>query len=284
MALVDSKETLEEARKEGYAVPQFNGATLETILAIIKTAKKFNSPVILGTSEGEISHSSEEIIASMVEAVSKKEDFPVTLHLDHGSTFENVKKCIDAGYTSVHIDASHLPFEENIELTKKVVDFAHEKGVQVEGELGKVTTPKSNNEKIDRAQFFTDPSKVAEFITRTGVDSLAISVGTAHGAYKGNTEIDFELLKKIGEVTSTPLVLHGASLVSESDIQRAISLGVSKVNINTELRFAFTNSIRETLKKHPEEYVPHKIFDRGIAEMEKVCEDKIKMFKSLNRN
>lgn len=276
--LISSKKILQEARDKGFAVPQFNAATLEAILAIAKAAQKAKTSVIIGTSEGEIAHSSEKYLSAMVKEAADSISVPLVLHLDHGSSLEQIKKCIDAGYTSVHIDASAKEFEENIKLTKEVVEYAHKKDVQVEGELGKVLTPKSNNDATDRSEFFTDPEKVEEFVEKTGIDSLAISIGTAHGAYKGDTKIDFERLKEIATKTEVPLVLHGASMIPDEDIKKAIGFGISKININTELRLAYSNSLRETLEKHPEEYIPHYIFKDAIEEMRKVCEDKLELF------
>lgn len=280
LMLVNSKQILEKAKRGSYAVPQFNCSNLEIILGIKKAAKELNSSVIFATSENEILHSNELFVAAMVKTAAEELNVSVSLHLDHGHTFEQAKRCIDAGYTSVHIDGSELSYEENITLTKKVAEYAHLNNVQVEGEIGRVLTPNASDEKVDRSEFFTKPEEAVEFIEKTEIDSLAISIGTAHGAYKGETRIDFDRLEKIADTVGIPLVLHGGSMVTEEDIKKAITLGISKININTELRLAFSNYLREFLQNHPEEYVPGKILDGVISEISKVCEEKIKIFGS----
>lgn len=278
--LVNSKKLLQKARKEGYAVPAFNTSDLEMTMGIMRACEKLDSPVILATSERQIRFSNEREIFAILRTFAKEAKVPVAIHLDHGGSFEQAKKCIDTGYTSIHIDGSTLPYEENIELTKKVVAYAKKKNVSVEGELGHIITPKSKGDKTDRTLYFTDPEKAAEFVKKTGIDSLAISVGTAHGAYKGETNIDFDRLREIGESVDIPLVLHGGSMVPAHDIKKAVALGIAKINVNTELRLAFTNYLRKYLPAHKKEYVPEKIMEGAIEAVAKVCEDKIKMFRS----
>lgn len=277
MALVNSKELLKKAREDGYAVPQFNASNLEIILGIIKSAEALKSPVIIGTSGNEIKHSSEKYLVGMVK-VAAEADIPVALNLDHGKSLEQIERCVSTGYTSCHLDGSELSYEENIELTKKAAEICHSKNVQIEGELGKVPTPKEDGSGGETD--LTDPSKVFDFVQKTGIDSLAISVGTAHGPYKGESKIDFKLLEEIAEKTEIPLVLHGASMVPDEDIRSAISLGISKININTELRKAFVDAVKDHLEENPNEKVPHKMLDKAIENISVICEDKIRLFGS----
>ena len=276
--LVSTKKLLNDARQGHYAVPAFNTSDLEMTMGIMRACEKLGSPVILATSERQIRFSNEREIYAILRTFAKEAKVPVAIHLDHGGSFEQAKKCIDIGYTSIHIDGSSLPYEENIEITKKVVAYAKKKNVSVEGELGHIITPKSKGDKTDRTLYFTDPEKAVEFVKKTGIDSLAISVGTAHGAYKGETNIDFDRLREIGKSVDVPLVLHGGSMVPKHDIQKAIQLGISKININTELRLSFTKYLRYYLVKNKRAYVPEEIMKGAIEAVAKDCEDKIEQF------
>ncbi|PIZ00668.1 tagatose-bisphosphate aldolase [bacterium (Candidatus Howlettbacteria) CG_4_10_14_0_8_um_filter_40_9] len=281
--LVSTKKLLNDARQGHYAVPAFNTSDLEMTMGIMRACEKLGSPVILATSERQIRFSNEREIYAILRTFAKEAKVPVAIHLDHGGSFEQAKKCIDIGYTSIHIDGSSLPYEENIEITKKVVAYAKKKNVSVEGELGHIITPKSKGDKTDRTLYFTDPEKAVEFVKKTGIDSLAISVGTAHGAYKGETNIDFDRLREIGKSVDVPLVLHGGSMVPKHDIQKAIQLGISKININTELRLSFTKYLRYYLVKNKRAYVPEEIMKGAIEAVAKDCEDKIEQFGSSKK-
>jgi len=280
--IVSSKNLLQKARKGGYAVGQFNTVNLETTLAILKTAEKLKSPVIIATSENEVGYSAPQTIVALVSAIAKNSKIPVAIHLDHGSNFNLIKECILAGYTSIHIDTSAKPFFQNALAVKKVVALCRPKGIQVEAELGQIPTP-VRNQKVARQLYFTNSQEAADFVAKTGTDSLAISVGTAHGAYKGKTKIDFELLGEIGKKVKIPLVLHGGSLVPDAQIKKAVKLGISKVNVNTELRQAFTGAVRKELEAKPQEIVPYKILPAGITAVSKIVEGKIKLFGSQNK-
>lgn len=283
--LISSKEILKQAKARSYAVPQCNTSTLEVTRAIIRVAKKMSSPVIAATSEGEVSYLESYPFVSLVKALSQAIGIDIVLHLDHAKNIDIVRSCLKAGYTSIHIDGSDKPYEENIALTEAVVNLAKETGASVEGELGKVGSKyyqSSQISKVDESEF-TDPAMVDNFVTRTGINSLAIGVGTVHGAYKGETKIDFERLKKIQEATEIPLVLHGSSMVKEEDLKKAMTLGVTKFNFNTELRLAFTNTLRTILNDKPEEYVPYKYLPEVIQAVEKVVEEKIRFCGSANK-
>lgn len=281
--LTTNKKILENAYYHRFAVGAFNVPNLEIASAVIEVAVKLQSPVIIESSKSEMHHGGADYLAAIVRKAAEKYKIPMSIHLDHGDSFETVSEAIEAGYTSVHIDGSNLPFEENLALTKKVVAFAHKRGVSVEGEVGKVLTPKFEGEDRHRADFFTDPNDAKYFIEETKVDSLAISIGSAHGAYKGKIELDLNLLAKISRLCGIPLVLHGGSMVPTDQLKRAIYNGIAKININTELRLIFTNTIRSYLEAHPEEYVPYVYLREAKDEVKKVVEEKMKLFGSVKK-
>lgn len=283
--IISSKQILNKARKQGFAVPHFNTVNLETTLAILKAAK--NTPLrqgfagqaflIIATSEGEAKYSNPEIIADLVKKISDEFGVKVALHLDHGKDINIIKQCIKAGYSSIHFDGSELPYTENVKKTKQIVALCKKKKVQVEGELGRVLTPK-DGEKVERKDFFTDPDQAQDFVKKTGIDSLAIAIGTAHGPYKGKTKLDLARLKEISRKLKTPLVLHGGSLVPKDQLKKAIKLGIAKVNINTELRQAFANGLKESFKKNPSEITPYKFLAKSQDYMYNICVEKIRLF------
>ena len=282
MPLVTTKEMFNKAYAGGYAVGAFNVNNMEIVQGIIEAAKEENAPVILQVSAGARKYASPVYLRKLVEAAVEDSGLPIVLHLDHGSDFEICKSCIDSGFTSVMIDGSKYPFEENIKITKQVVDYAHERGVVVEAELGKLAGIEDAVKVSEKDAIFTDPDEAAEFVERTGIDSLAVAIGTSHGAYKfkGEPKLDFERLEKISKlIPGFPIVLHGASSVPqefvekcnkfggnipgaqgvpEEMLRKAASMAVCKINIDTELRLAMTASIREYLVNHPEEFDPRK--------------------------
>ena len=227
MSLVNTKKMLEDAKKNKYAVGAFNVHNLETLKAVAKAAYEMRSPLILQTTPGTIKHAGEDYIAAMAKVASEKYDIPIALHLDHGNSFDLVVKCIRAGYTSVMIDGSELSYEQNVELTKKVVEVAHAVGVTVEAELGSIVGVEDDMYVKEDKSAFTDPEMAADFVEKTGVDSLAIAIGTAHGMYKGEVKLDFERLKEIASLVDIPLVLHGASGVPDELVKKAIAIGMS---------------------------------------------------------
>ncbi|MFA5047878.1 MAG: class II fructose-bisphosphate aldolase [Patescibacteria group bacterium] len=285
--LVHIKNLVTQAQKNKYAVGAFNTCNLETTLGIVRAAVKKKSPVIVQVSEATIKYAGLQNIVAIIKSVSNTEgrSVPIALHLDHGKSFEMSVSCIKAGFSSVHIDASDLSFENNIKLTKRVAELARSKGVWVQAELGslighegltKVVIPK------DADSYMTDPTTVKEFIKRTGVNSLAVSVGAMHGSFKGKEKIQLPRLRKIHQqAPNMPLVLHGASGLSSRDILGAIKLGVRIINIDTDLRIAFTETLRATMKTMPKTfYDPRKVLAPSIETIQDVVEKHIAAFGS----
>ncbi|MGF7397692.1 class II fructose-1,6-bisphosphate aldolase [Thermoanaerobacterium thermosaccharolyticum] len=281
--LVTGIELLKKANEEGYAVGAFNTNNLEITQAIVEAAEEMKSPAIIQVSEGGLKYAGIETISAIVRTLATKASVPIALHLDHGTDFNNVMKCLRNGWTSVMMDASKLPLEKNIEVTKNVVTIAHGMGVSVEAEIGKIGGTEDNVTVDEREAAMTDPDEAYKFAKETGVDYLAISIGTAHGPYKGEPKLDFDRLKKIKEMLKMPIVLHGASGVPEADIRKAVSLGVNKINIDTDIRQAFAARLRELLKEDGEVYDPRKILGPCKEAMKEVVKSKMRMFGSEGR-
>ncbi len=267
MPLVTSKEMLNNAQKGQYAVGAFNAENMEMVKAIIGAAEELQAPVMIQTTPSTIKYGTVETFYAMVAAEAKKASVPVCLHLDHGNSFELAVQAMQAGYTSVMIDGSHEDFEGNIEVSKKVADVANALGIPVEAELGKVGG-KEDDLEAD-ADTNTDPQEAKEFVERTGVTSLAVAIGTAHGFYVGTPVLDKERVSEIRELVSIPLVLHGASGLSDEDVKECVSRGICKVNFATELRVAYTDACKKLLEEKPETYDPKKL---GVVAMEAVKE------------
>lgn len=267
MSLVTSKKMLLDAKKGGYAVGAFNVENMEMVKAVIAAAEELHAPVMLQTTPSTVKYGSLETYAAIVAAEAKKAKVPVCLHLDHGNSYELAVAAIEAGYTSVMIDGSHESFEDNIEVTRKVVEAAKAKGIPVEAELGKVGG-KEDDLEAD-ADTNTDPQEAKEFVERTGVSSLAIAIGTAHGFYVGTPVLDKARVSDIKNLVSVPLVLHGASGLSEEDVRECVARGMCKVNFATELRAAYTDAVKKLLAEKPETYDPKKL---GVVGMEAVKE------------
>jgi fructose-bisphosphate aldolase class II len=303
--LVTNKDLLIPARRGAYAVGAFNINNLETLLAVSEAAFEEKSPAIVAVTPSAIKYAGLPYISEIAKTAAESSAFPVSLHLDHGEDFDTVYKCIGAGFTSVMIDGSHLKFEENIALTKRVVDLAHPKGVAVEAELGRLAGVEEKTVE-EKEAILTDPDSAREFVDRTGVDALAVAVGTSHGAYKFKAEpkLDFERLKAISDRVHVPLVLHGASSVPawviskaskygaelsgakgipEDHIKKAISLGIAKINIDTDLRLAFTATVREVLANSPKEFDPRKILGPAKEAMKEIVRGKMRLFGSSGR-
>lgn len=293
------------AMQKAYAVGAFNISNLESLLAVVEAAAEEKSPVIVAVTPSSIEYAGLAYIGKMVRAAAESAPVLMSLHLDHGKGVETVSKCIEVGFTSVMIDGSHLKFEENVALTKRVVDLARPKGVSVEAELGKLAGVEESTVE-EKEAVLTDPDAAKEFVERTGVDALAIAIGTSHGAYKfkGEPKLDFERLKLIREKVNTLLVLHGASSVPsriiekavkygaelggakgipEEHIQKAISLGITKINIDTDLRLAFTAATREFLVKSPKVFDPRKILGSSKEAMKEVVKGKMRLFGSSGK-
>jgi fructose-bisphosphate aldolase class II len=303
--LVTNKDLLVLARQRAYAVGAFNINNLETLLAVSEAAVEEKSPAIVAVTPSAIKYAGLPYISEIARTAAESSAVPMSLHLDHGEDFDTVYKCITAGFTSVMIDGSHLKFNENIALTKRVVDLAHPKGVAVEAELGRLAGVEEKTVE-EKEAILTDPDSAREFVKRTGVDALAVAVGTSHGAYKFKAEpkLDFERLKVISNGVHVPLVLHGASNVPawliekaskygaeldgakgipEDHIKEAISLGIAKINIDTDLRLAFTATVREVLANSPREFDPRKILGRAKETMKEVVKGKMRLFGSSGR-
>lgn len=303
--LVTNKEIMSAAVAKNYAVGAFNINNLETLLAITEAAVEEKSPAIVAVTPSAIKYAGMEYLTTIVKAASRATPQPLSLHLDHGTDVETAAKCVQAGFTSVMIDASHLNFEENIAATKKVVGIAHLKGVSVEAELGRLAGVEESTVE-EKDAILTDPDSAKEFVKRTGVDALAVAIGTSHGAYKfkSKPKLDFDRLQAIRKGTDVLLVLHGASSVPqwiiekaakygaelggakgipEEHIKTAISLGVSKINIDTDLRLAFTSAVREVLATSPKEYDPRKILGPAKKAMKAVVQDKMRLFGSSGK-
>ena len=299
MALVTTKEMFKKAYEGGYAIGAFNINNMEIIQAITEAAEELRSPVILQVSAGARKYAKHEYLVALAQAAIKDTGVDLALHLDHGADFEICKACIDGGFTSVMIDGSHYSFEENVALTKQVVDYAHAHGVVVEGELGKLAGIEDDVKVAADDAMYTDPGEVEEFVSRTGVDSLAIAIGTSHGAYKfkGEPKLRFNILEDISRrLPGFPIVLHGASSVipelveeinacggnldgargvPEELLRRAASMAVCKINIDSDIRLAMTAGIRRVMKNQPEVFDPRTYLTVGRDEVRKMVRHKI---------
>ena len=308
MPLVTTKEMFEKSMKEHFAIGAFNVNNMEIIQGIVDAASEENSPVILQASSGAIKYARPTYLKKMVEAAVEETNIPIALHLDHGADFETCKACVDAGFTSVMIDGSKYDFEENVRITKQVVDYAHAHGVVVEAELGKLAGIEDDVNVSEADAKYTDPDQAAEFVERTGCDSLAIAIGTSHGAYKfkGEAKLRFDILAKIKEkIPNTPIVLHGASTVipelvdmcnkygadipgakgvPDEILHEASLSGVSKINVDTDLRLAMTAQIRRVFAEEPSAFDPRKYLTPAREEIKKTVQHKIRdVFGSSNK-
>lgn len=279
----NSKEILLKAQKEGYAVPAFNCHNLETIQVIAETASELKSPVIIAGTPGTFDYAGRDYIQSIIETAAKKYNVPIIIHLDHHTDINSIKESLELGTKSVMIDASHYSYEENIKIVSDVVKLAYSYGATVEAELGMLGGQEDDLIIDEKDSKYTNPSQAADFVKRTGIDSLAVAIGTAHGLYKEEPKLDFERLKEIREVVDIPLVLHGASGVPEESVRKAISLGITKVNIATELKIPFSNELRKYLIEHPEANDPRKYMADAKKAMADVVKEKILMCMSENR-
>ena len=294
MPLVNTTEMFKKAYEGGYAIGAFNVNNMEIVQGIVDACKELNSPVILQVSAGARKYAKHVYLMKMIEAAVADTDLPIAVHLDHGPDFETCKSCIDGGFSSVMIDGSHFSFEENIAVTKKVVEYAHDHGVVVEAELGRLAGVEDDVKVSAEDSSYTQPDEVEEFVTRTGCDSLAIAIGTSHGAYKfkGEPKLRFDILEEVGRrLPGFPIVLHGASSVipeyveminqfggkmpgaqgvPEDMLRKAASMAVCKINIDSDLRLAFTGLVRKHFAEHPDHFDPRQYLTdarNGIREM-----------------
>lgn len=281
MALATSKALLLDAQEKGYAVGAFNVENMEMVQAVISAAEQLRSPVILQTTPSTLKYASPEIYYANVAAAAAAATVPVVMHLDHGSSFSLALRAFRAGYTSIMIDGSHSPFEENIALTKSVVEACHAGGVPVEAELGKVG---GKEDDLDGGSGgYTVPEEAAEFAERTGVDSLAVAIGTAHGVYKGVPKLDLDRISRIRKLVSVPLVLHGTSGVPDDTVKECIARGMCKVNYATDLRIAFTAGVKEYLAEHPDVFDPKKYCAVGREKVKQYVMQKMTVCGSAGR-
>jgi len=306
MGLVTNRELLQKAFREGYAVGAFNINNMEFLEALATAAREERSPVIVAVSEGAIKYAGFEVLVGMVQVVASRTPAPMSLHLDHGKDPAVIRQCIEGGFTSVMIDASDKEFSENVRVTRSVVESAAARGVSVEAELGRLAGIEDAVSVAERDALLTDPAQAAEFVKSTGVDSLAVSIGTSHGAYKfkGESVLAVDRVKQIRDMIGIPLVLHGASGVSQAivnkaaqygaalgkpagvpddSIREAIRYGVAKVNIDTDMRLAFMASLRETLSTKTSEFDPRKILGPARDAIAEVVRGKMKLFGSSGR-
>jgi len=275
MPIANAKDLLMKAEKGGYAIGAFNCTNMEILQAIVGAAEEMEAPVIVQASQGAIKYAGLEYIAALAKTAAEISKVPIAIHLDHGTGFEQVMKCIRFGFTSVMFDGSMLPLEENIARTVEVVKAARFVGVSVEGELGRIGGTEDDVSVEEGEEYFTDPQEAVVFVERTGVDFLAVAVGTVHGKYKGEPKLNFELLEEIKKNVGIPLVLHGSSGLPGEDIKKAVSLGVRKVNIDTDLREAFVEGMKEALEKNPGEIDPRKILGPAREKMKEIVTEKI---------
>ena len=301
--ITTGKRLLDKAKKEGYAVPHFNISNLETLQAVFNVCTKYNAPAMISTSESAIKYMSIPTIVDLFKSYGKRTKTKFALHLDHGKDMKIIKECIKSGYTSVMIDASHEDFKTNIKLTKKVVKLAHNKKISVEAELGTIG---GKEDYVKGNIIYTDPFQAREFVKQTGCDSLAVAIGTSHGAYKfpGKSHLNIDVLCAVKQIVKIPLVLHGSSNipsllvkkankygakiknahgVSDSDVRKAVKNGINKINIDSDLRIAFDAGIREFLKKNPSSIDYRAMLISARLEMEKVIEHKIKLLGCKNK-
>ena len=308
MPLVTTKDMFEKSMKEHFSIGAFNVNNMEIVQAIVKAAADENSPIILQASSSAIKYAGIEYLKKMIESALDEYDIPLALHLDHGPDFETCKMCIDNGFSSVMIDGSKYDFEENIALTRKVVEYAHSKGVVVEAELGKLAGIEDDVNVSASDAMYTDPDQAKEFVDRTSCDSLAIAIGTSHGAYKfkGEAKLRFDILANVKQkLPNTPIVLHGASTVipelvemcnkyggdipgakgvPDEILHEASISGVSKINVDTDLRLAMTAAIRKTFAEDPAVFDPRKYLGNARTLIEEVVKHKIRdVFGSSNK-
>jgi fructose-bisphosphate aldolase class II len=303
--LLTNREILASAMAGNYAVGAFNIHNLESLQAVVTAAQEENSPVIVAVTPSAIKYAGLAYLVKLVKTAAESVAVPMSLHLDHGRDVEIVAKCVDEGFTSVMIDGSHLDFEGNIALTRRVVELAHPRGVSVEAELGRLAGVEEVSVE-EKEAILTDPNAAREFVERTNVDALAVAIGTSHGAYKfkGKPKLDFQRLREIKERVGVPLVLHGASGVPawiiekatrygaqlagargmpDESIKQAIRLGIAKINIDTDLRLAFTATVREVLAKAPTQFDPRKILGPAREAMREVVKTKMRLFGSSRK-
>lgn len=283
MKLHNTKQMLLDAQAGHYAVPAFNIHNLETLSTVVETAAELHSPVIIAATPSTVAYAGKDYLIALVGAAMEKYDIPMSFHLDHHEDVADIEDTVAAGCRSVMIDASKLPYEENVKKVQQVVAFSHTCHATVEAELGRLVGQEDNVVVTDADKAYTNPDDAVRYVEETGIDSLAVAIGTAHGLYKGRPKLDFDRLKEIRSRVSIPLVLHGASDVPDELVEKAISLGITKVNIATDLKIPFANAVKEFFKEHPEANDPRKYMTPGKQAMKEVIIHKIKVCGSEGR-
>jgi tagatose 1,6-diphosphate aldolase GatY/KbaY len=283
MSLVSSTPLLKTARENGYCIGAFNVHTLEMLQAVVEAAEETESPLIIQSTVGTVKHLGPEYIAAAATVASNISTVPVALHLDHCTDFDLIIKCVRAGYTSVMIDASMHTFEENIRQTKKIVEVAKAAGINVEAELGKVGGVEDDIVVAEDDALMADPEECVKFVEMTGVSTLAPAIGTAHGIYKGDPMIDFTRIKNIADRISIPLVLHGGSGIPEEQVKRCVALGMSKMNIATEIRIVFSDAIKAVFANNPEENDPRKYMIPAKKALKEAAIEKMRMLGCIGK-
>lgn len=281
--LVSGKSVLLDARRRGYACGAFNFNNMEFLQGILEAADEEQSPVIVQTSEGALRYAGIDYLSEMVRLAASKTNVPVVLNLDHGLKYETTIRCLQHGWTNLMIDGSALPYEENIAIVRRVCEAAHAGGVSVEAELGKLVGIEDDVKVDENDAVYTHPDEARDFAEKTGVDSLAVAIGTAHGKYKGVPKLDFDRLAEIRKVVDIPLVLHGASGVTDEQIRTAISLGICKINIDTDLRVPFTDAIKKVFADDPEIFDPRKYCGPGREAVKEAVRGKMRLFGSSGK-
>jgi len=282
--ILSTREMLKKAQEEGYAVPAFNIHNMETLQVVVETAFEMRSPVIIAGTPSTVSkYAGPDYIKAMAEVAAGKYDIPIAIHLDHFEDVSEIKKDIDIGFRSCMIDASKEVFEKNIQIVKDVVEYAHKFDTTVEAELGKLGGKEDDLVIDEKDSMYTNPDDAVEFVKRTKVDSLAVAIGTAHGLYKGKAKLDFDRLAEIRKKVSVPLVLHGASDVPDELVKKAISLGICKVNIATDLKIPFANAVKKYFLENPDANDPRKYMTPGKQAMKEIVKHKIEVCASANR-
>ena len=285
MPLVTTTEMFKKAYEGGYAIGAFNVNNMEIVQGITRAAKKLNAPVILQCSAGARKYASHGYLVAMVKAAAEETGLPIALHLDHGPDFETCKACIDGGFTSVMIDGSSLPYEENIAITQKVCEVAHLANVSVESELGTIGTTGNSIEGGTTGIIYTDPDQAKDFVEKTGIDTLAVAIGTAHGIYPSDMkpELRLDILQILKDTLDIPLVLHGGSSNKDEEIAKAVKIGISKINISSDIKVAFYDKCREVLNAHPEYREPLEIYPEPIKACREVIAHKVNLFDSADK-
>ena len=281
--LVTSREIMEHANRHGYAVGGFNVSNMEVLKGVIAAAEQEKSPVLIQVSQGALKYAGTEYLSTMVHLAARKASVPVALHMDHGTDYDLIMGCIVNGWTSIMVDGSHHDLDGNIAVTKEIVKMCHAVGISVEAELGRLSGVEDNISVSDKDAMYTNPEEAKRFVEETGVDMLAIAIGSAHGKYKGVPKLDFERLTEIKKILNMPLVLHGASGIPEESIRKAVSLGINKINIDTDLRQAFADGVNETLKNKPSEYDTRALCGAGRSKVMAATVEKIRIFGSAGK-